>query len=104
MIDVCKRGATTLGSAMKLSIKNFRSVKAQEVNLAPITIVYGPNGAGKSSLLYTLLTLKNIILNPNQNPSGFFNYVFASLGAFEAIIHDHLTSSAIEIGIEIEKD
>ena len=52
---------------MNLEIKNFRSVKEQKIELAPITLVYGANGAGKSSLLYALLTLKNIILNPNQD-------------------------------------
>jgi len=62
---------------MRLAIKNFRSIKEQVIELAPINVVYGPNGAGKSSLLYSLLTLKNVVLNPNQQPGGFFNYVFA---------------------------
>lgn len=89
---------------MKLQIKNFRSIKEQEVELAPITVVYGPNGAGKSSLLYTLLTLKNIVLNPNQNPSGFFNYTFTSLGSFEAVVFDHQTHNEIELGVVLPKD
>ncbi|MDI6753364.1 MAG: AAA family ATPase [Thermodesulfobacteriota bacterium] len=89
---------------MKLQIKNFRSIKEQEVDLAPITLVYGANGAGKSSLLYTLLTLKNLILNPNQNPSGFFNYTFASLGSFEAVVFDHNKGSDIELGASFEKE
>lgn len=87
---------------MKLEIKNFRSIREQEVDLTPITLVYGANGAGKSSLLYALLTLKNLILNPNQNPSGFFNYTFASLGSFEAVVFDHNTRSDIELGVTLE--
>jgi len=61
---------------MKLHIRNFRSIKEQDLDLTRVTVVYGANGAGKSSLLYALLTLKNIILNPNQNPNGSFNYTF----------------------------
>jgi hypothetical protein len=85
---------------MKLYIENFRSIKKQEVELAPITVVYGQNGAGKSSLLYVLLTLKNIALNPNQGSSGFFNYGFASLGAFDAVAFDHKKDSSILLGVE----
>jgi len=84
---------------MKLSIKNFRSIKDQTVELAPITVVYGPNAAGKSSLLYALLTLKNIVLNPNQNTAAFFNYNFASIGGFDAVVFDHDTRS--EIGLDV---
>ena len=51
---------------MKLDIKNFRSIKDQSVELAPITVLYGPNGSGKSSLLYSLLVMKNVILNLEQ--------------------------------------
>ncbi len=86
---------------MRLGIRNFRSIKEQELELAPITVVYGPNGAGKSSVLYALLTLKNIILNPNQNPSGFFNYVFTSLGGFESVVFDHNTRSTIELTLTV---
>jgi len=89
---------------MKLDIKNFRAIKEQHVELAPITVVYGPNGAGKSSLLYALLTLKAVLLNSNQASSGFFNYVFASLGAFEAVVFDHQTNSEIELLLTVEKD
>ncbi len=89
---------------MKIQIKNFRSIENQEIELTPITVVYGPNGAGKSSLLYALLTLKNVILNPNQNPSGFFNYIFVSLGSFEAVVFDHQKRNRVNLGITLEKD
>ncbi len=86
---------------MKLGIENFRSIRQQEVELAPITVVYGPNGAGKSSLLYALLTLKNVVMNPNQSPNGFFNYGFANLGNYEAVVHDHQTREDIELSLEL---
>lgn len=89
---------------MILNIRNFRSIEAAHIELAPITVVYGANGSGKSSLLYSLSTLKNIILNPNQNPSGFFNFAFASLGGFDAVVFDHRRNKRVEIGIELEGD
>ncbi len=89
---------------MKLSIRNFRSIREQDVELAPITVVYGPNGSGKSSLLYALLTLKNIILNPNQTPAGFFNYGFASFGGFESVVFDHQTGRSIALELILERE
>ncbi len=89
---------------MQIEIKNFRAIHEQTVELAPITVVYGPNGAGKSSLLYSLLTLKNVILNSNQTSSGFFNYVFASLGSFDAVVFNHHSSSNIELSLMLERD
>jgi energy-coupling factor transporter ATP-binding protein EcfA2 len=89
---------------MQLKIKNFRAIKEQTLDLAPITVIYGPNGAGKSSLLYSLLTLKNVILNSNQASNGFFNYVFASLGSFEAVVFDHHPTSNIDLSISTDRD
>ena len=64
---------------MKLDIKNFRSIKDQSVELAPITVLYGPNGSGKSSLLYSLLIMKNVILHLERQTGDFFNLDFANL-------------------------
>jgi predicted ATPase len=89
---------------MRFEIKNFRSIKEQEIELAPITVVYGPNGSGKSSLLYALLTLKNVVLNPYQTPNEFFNYMFTNLGGFDAVVFDHQTRNEIELGVTLEKD
>jgi predicted ATPase len=87
---------------MRLKITNFRAIQAQEIELAPITVVYGANGAGKSSLLYALLTLKTAILNSNSATSGFFNYGFTSLGGFDAVVFDHLKSNNIELSLRLE--
>ena len=35
----------------RLSIRNFRSIREADIDLAPVTIIHGPNGGGKSSLL-----------------------------------------------------
>jgi AAA domain len=34
-----------------LSLRNFRSIREADIELAPVTILHGPNGGGKSSLL-----------------------------------------------------
>ena len=86
---------------VKLDIKNFRSIKDQSVELAPITVLYGPNGSGKSSLLYALLAMKNIVLNPNSRTSNFFDYGFVNLGSFDAIVHDHHPDREIWLQIEV---
>jgi predicted ATPase len=88
---------------MLLHIKNFRAIKEQSIELAPITVVYGANGAGKSSLIYSLLTLRNIVLNPNQKPSGFFNYTFVNLGGYQAVVFDHKAKEKISLGIELKR-
>jgi predicted ATPase len=84
-----------------IEIRNFRSIKKQSLDLSPITIVYGPNAAGKSSVLYALLTLKNIILSSNQNPSGFFNFGFVSLGGLEQVVFDHKAHEEIGLGLSL---
>ena len=87
---------------MKLHIKNFRSIKQLDLEIAPITVLYGHNGTGKSSALYAPLTLKNIVMNPNQDIQAFFNYGFTSLGTFEEIVFDHNPNNELELGITIE--
>lgn len=90
---------------MKLKVRNLRSIREQEVELAPVTLVYGPNGAGKSSLLYALPILRNIALSSNQTLAGFFNLQFANLGGFEQLVFDHDSRSkiAIELTEDLEK-
>ncbi|MCL4557981.1 MAG: AAA family ATPase [Deltaproteobacteria bacterium] len=81
----------------KIKISGFRSIEKQEVDLAPLTVLYGPTASGKSSLLYSLLVLKNFVANPNQQPDGFFSIGFMNLGGFEACVFDHKPDKAIEV-------
>lgn len=87
---------------MQLHIKNFRSIENLSLQLAPITLLYGHNGTGKSSALYAPLTLKNIILNPEQPVRNFFQYGFANLGTFQDAIFDHDMNRALELGISLD--
>ena len=72
-----------------LGLKNFRSIREAEIDIAPLTVVYGPNGSGKSSLIYGLLTLKNFLTEPDRNLPGLFSYPGISLGGFDEVVLDH---------------
>ena len=73
-----------------LQLKNFRSIRDAEIDIAPLTVVYGPNGSGKSSLIYGLLTLKNFLTEPHRNLPGLFSYPEISLGAYDEVVRNHL--------------
>lgn len=87
---------------LKLKIKNFRSIKNAEMDIAPLTVLYGPNGSGKSSILYSLQVLKRVVLNPSQSLDEFFNLGFSNLGGFEQVVYDH--DQERNIGIVISPD
>ena len=53
--------ATETGTSIaKISIKNFRSIQAAELDLVPLTVLVGPNASGKSNLLDVLGFLGDI--------------------------------------------
>jgi len=87
-----------------IEIKNFRSIKNQKIKISPITVLYGHNSAGKSSLIYSLLVLRNIILNPNQQSLAFFNLNFVNLGDYKKVVFDHKEKNIIEFIIDIETE
>ena len=46
---------------LELRLKNFKSVKAAEIDLDPLTIFVGPNASGKSNILNSLRFLKRAL-------------------------------------------
>jgi predicted ATPase len=86
----------------KLYLKNFRGIERQEIELGKISIFTGPNNSGKSTLIYGLLTLKNIIINPNQSLDSFLNLGFLSLGGFSQTVYFKEENRQITVGIECE--
>ena len=42
-------------------IKNFKSVRDQEINLAPLTVLVGKNSSGKSTVLQSILFLGQML-------------------------------------------
>ena len=51
---------TTRTSITKVSVRNFRSIQAAELELGPLTVLVGPNASGKSNLLDVLGFLGDI--------------------------------------------
>jgi predicted ATPase len=86
----------------KVHISNFRSIENAEIDLGSINVLFGPTSAGKSTLFYSLLVLRNFVVNPNQIADGLFNIGFMNLGGFNACVFNH--SELDSIGIEAEFD
>ncbi len=86
----------------KLSMKNFRGVREAEVDLAPITVLTGANNSGKSTVMYALLTLKNILFNSNQPLDSFFNFTFLNLGGFRETVFQKDEANTISLAIASE--
>ncbi len=87
-----------------LRIRGFRSIREQEIRLAPLTVLYGPTASGKSSVLYAPLVIRNVIANPNQSVDNFFNLGFLNLGGFEECIFTHDRDGEIDIRAGTEAD
>lgn len=88
----------------RLIMENFRGVQKAEVELAPITVLIGSNNAGKSTILYALLTLKNVVANPNQPLDSFFNLGFLNLGGFKQAVFVKDENLKVYLGIEAKGD
>ena len=84
-----------------LQLKNFRSIRKAEIDIAPLTVVYGPNGSGKSSLIYGLLTLKNFLTDPNRNLPSLFSYPGISLGGFDEVAFRNLADETVDVTLSI---
>jgi predicted ATPase len=52
----------------KLTIKNFKSIREQTLELGPLNVFIGGNGAGKSNLIEAFRFLREIV---NQNLAGY---------------------------------
>jgi len=88
----------------RLSIENFRGIEKGEIEFGKITILTGPNNSGKSSIIYALLTMKNIVLNSNQSIDGFLNLGFLNLGGFKETVFLKKDSKNIDLCLEVSKD
>ncbi len=86
----------------QLHIENFRSIKKADVPLGKFTVITGANNCGKSSFIYSLLTLKNIVNNPNQSLDNFFVYGGLNLGGFKQTVFQK--NETLEIKLRLDTD
>ncbi|SFD35491.1 Protein of unknown function [Pseudomonas citronellolis] len=74
----------------RISIENFKSfLEKQEINLAPITLIYGPNSSGKSSIIQTLVLLKQSLTRPSEQGGLVSNGEYIDLGNYVSMINGH---------------
>ena len=84
-------------------IKNFKSIKEQNFQLAPITVLIGANGSGKSSVFQALAVLKGFVEAPNRPLDVLFDLHYINLGKFKDVIFAHKKSETIQVGLDASK-
>lgn len=84
-------------------IKNFKSIKEQDFQLSPITVLIGANGSGKSSVLQALAVLKGFVEAPNRALDALFDLYYINLGKFKDVVLAHRKNETIKIGLEASK-
>jgi energy-coupling factor transporter ATP-binding protein EcfA2 len=97
------RYATVAPMLKKWRIRNFKSIKLAEIELAPLTVLVGANSAGKSSLLQSILLMAQNasqdaeIVTLSSRGSIFFNGQLVELGSIQECLHrDYLSPSLWE--------
>lgn len=87
------RYATVAPMLKKWRIRNFKSIKSAEIELAPLTVLVGANSAGKSSLLQSILLMAQNasqdaeIVTLSSRGSIFFNGQLVELGSIQECLH-----------------
>jgi predicted ATPase len=86
----------------RLGLKNFRSWKELDIELAPITIFFGANNSGKSSLLYSLLALKQTADSFDRKQAFNFGRAekdYVDVGSFRDVVFRHDPTQALSVGL-----
>ncbi|MCC6239332.1 MAG: AAA family ATPase [Phycisphaerales bacterium] len=78
----------------RLKISNFKSIRAQELQLQPLNVFIGGNGSGKSNLIGVFRFLKEIV---NRNLAGYTQLMG---GADSILYHGRKRSPQLEIEVE----
>ncbi|WP_318463187.1 AAA family ATPase [Photobacterium leiognathi] len=85
----------------KIKLENFKSFgEQQEIELAPLTLLYGPNSSGKSSIIQSLLLIKQSMESRNQHASPKFSGELIDLDSFKTIVHRHDIDRDISFEVE----
>lgn len=85
----------------KIKLENFKSFgEQQDIDLAPLTLLYGPNSSGKSSIIQSLLLIKQSMESRSQHAAPKFSGNLVDLGSFNTTVHKH--DAERDISIEVE--
>ena len=89
----------------KLSLTNFRSFKeTQEIDLAPVTLLFGPNSVGKSSILMALAYIQQILKKGHCNPQKLDAIGDKKIGGFRSLVYGQDLSKTIRLKVRFEPD
>ncbi|HBR4012992.1 TPA: DUF3696 domain-containing protein [Klebsiella pneumoniae] len=83
-----------------LKIENFKAFSSeQEIDFAPITLIFGQNSSGKSSIIQSILALKQTLLNPTNNASFITSGSCIDLGGYLSAVNSHDAKKNIKLEI-----
>lgn len=86
----------------KIGIENFKAfADFQEINLAPITLIYGANSSGKSSIIHSLMVLKQSLLSPNLRGGVYSDKKLLDVGSYSSMVYKHEIDRSISIKLSI---
>jgi predicted ATPase len=81
-----------------LHIENFKAVRdADDIPLAPVTLIYGPNSGGKSSVIQALLLLKQSMDAGRFTARGSL----IDLGSFHSCVWQHDVQKPLRLGVTV---
>ncbi len=87
----------------KLRIKNFRSIKdSKDMVFSNLNVIVGPNNSGKSSLLYSVLLLKQTLLDDDPRSSLVTTGPHIDLGSYLDIIRGHDSEEKLEVQFSLK--
>ncbi|KZZ48740.1 hypothetical protein A3760_22955, partial [Oleiphilus sp. HI0122] len=77
--------------------------ETQEIEFAPITLLFGPNSVGKSSVLMALFYVQQILSKGQCDPRQLDALGGKKIKGFESLVHGRNTKNRITIKLDIDK-
>lgn len=84
-----------------LKIINFKSIKEEQLNFKPLTILTGKNSTGKSSVIQSILLVAR---NCNVANEYIMQRLVSRFSDFETIRNKYENAKSVEINIEIDNE
>ncbi|NWK75834.1 AAA family ATPase [Acinetobacter sp. SwsAc6] len=85
----------------KIGIENFKAfAHLQELNLAPITLIYGANSSGKSSIIHSLMVLKQSILFSTLKGGVYSDKRVLDVGNYSTMVYSHESNRDISFHLK----
>ncbi len=88
----------------QISLTNFRSFRAtQNIDVAPVTLLFGPNSVGKSSILLALFYVQQILKHGHCDPLRIDALGNKHVGGFRSLVNGRDPKKRITIKITYKK-